>query len=280
MKVSKNEIAELYEEILNRYVVANGHVLMENVTIPIGRTSPDKLWFDGVVKDYDSGGRAFAFIGNDSDVIGYVNNSSGTHVYIFNGMLKTAQDPAKQKTIFKDYGISVFGKLTPENLSYYVNEQKEGILSDTRTKTRSGRLWKNLHSKTANKNVDIVVFWCRVKDVRPDDLKYLKKYFKLGDMFWAASDSKNFIFYGDDYRESGGREIKELKSKIFPELTHDQIVDILMRAHSNFRMSNSEKRVVWEFRGIDPLNLKSIDGGYPTTAEYNYNSRLSESSET
>ena len=107
-------------------------------------------------------------------------------------------------------------------------------------------------------------------------MKRLKKCFTDKDIFWIASDSEAFHYYGDTFKDTPSGEIKELKSKIHPELTYDQIVDILMRVHTGFRMTPFEQKVVWEFRGFDPSEIKHITGGYPSVAKYEYRKKLSE----
>lgn len=272
-------IRELYNNILTEWATVNGNIITKNVKIPSNMSNPDKVKFDGASYDYNQGGRPFSFIGEGSDVIAYINDNDGTHIYIFNGLKNASSNPSNIKSILKDYGVSIHGKLTPSVLDYYSETQKSGILGETRTNTRSGRIWKSLPSKSLGKNFTVIAFWCREKDVRPEDLKNLKKYFKVGDIFWVATDSKNFNFYGDDYQKTESGEIKELKSKIDPKLTHEEIVDILMRAHTGFKMTPFEKKIVWEFRGFDPSEVKTITGGYSTPAEYQYRSRMSESVE-
>lgn len=292
------KIRNLYNQIINERANARGVVLLENVNIPVTRTSPDKLEFDGVVKNFDDNTRPFCFIGQDSELIGTINHRKGTHPYIFTAFTKLAAAlniipfPATMsylksmysntkikdaKKILKDDDVSFLGKLDIKNLEYFAKHQKSGMTTDTRRNTRAGRIWFSVPSKTLKKDVQVVVFWCREKDLKPDDLKNLKKYFKLGDFFWSATDSSRFNHFGDDYRETESGEIKELKSKIYPELSHDDIVDILMRAHTGFKMTPYEKKVVWEFRGFDPSEIKHVTGGYPSVAEYRHREKFSES---
>lgn len=293
------KIRDLYNQIINERATARGVVLLENVNIPAERTSPDKLEFDGVVKNFDDNTRPFCFIGENSELIGTINHREGTHPYIFSAFTKLAAAlnivpfPATMsylksmyantkikdaKKILKDDGVAFLGMLDIKNLEYFAKEQKSGMATDTRRNTRAGRIWFSVPCKTLKKDVDVIVFWCREKDLKPDDLKNLKKYFNLDDFFWSATDSSRFNHFGDNYRETESGEIKELKSKIYPELSHDDIVDILMRSHTGFKMTPYEKKVVWEFRGIDPSEIKHVTGGYPSVAEYKYREKFSESS--
>lgn len=291
-------IRKIYNAIIEDRANARGIIITENVKIPAQRSSPDSLVFDGESYPFDYNTKPFSFIGNGSNLIGFVNNSGGTHPLIFSTFEKAAAilgivpfpstmswmsdmfDGFTLKHIpkvLKRDGVSFFGQLSLENIEYFANHQKTGIMSNTRVNTRSGRLWESIPSKSLNKKVNVIVFWCREKQVAPEDLKQLNKSFKLGEFLWAATDTKNFNYFGDMYVDSPTGEVKELKSKIYPELSHDDIVDILMRAHTGFRMTPFEKKVVWEFRGFDPSEVKIVTGGYPTRAEYEYRGKFSES---
>lgn len=291
-------IRELYNQILEKRAAARGIVLSENVKIPVTRSSPDKLEFDGIVKNFDDNTRPFCFIGENSELIGTINHNEGTHPYIFSAFTKLAAAlkiipfPAMMsylqsmysdatikdvKKILKSDDVSFLGKFDISNLEFFAKKQKSGMTTDTRRNTRAGRIWFSVASKTLKKNVNVIVFWCRESQLKPDDLKSLNKYFKLGDFYWSATDSTKFNYFGDTYKDSSSGEIKELKSRIYPELSHDEIVDILMRAHTGFKMTPFEQKVVWEFRGFDPLEVKHVTGGYPSVAEYEYRKKLSES---
>ena len=265
-------IRELYQKIIEERAAARGVILMENVEIPSSKSSPDLLHFDGHTFEYYDG-EAFSIIGNTL----YYSNE--THPYIFNSLSKISNDSNNYKKILKSYSVQICGNFNQEDLKIYFDSQKSQSMGETRRNTKSGRIWKNIQSKSAGKNVSVVAFWCREKDIDENILKQIKSCFTDKDIFWIATDSKNFNYYGDTFRDSSDGEIKELKSRIYPELTHDDIVDILMRSHTGFRMSPFEKKVVWEFRGVDPSELKTVTGGYPTVAEYEYRKKLSESNE-
>lgn len=298
MKKDDLNIRELYEGILNKYAEANGVVILEHLKIPTKNSSPDKSNFDGVALEHDdANSKTLCFIGEDSELLAY---SDYTHPTIFGSFIKLSAalgimnfpatlmymksmfdnfKPSQSKALLKKDGVGFHGKLNKDNLSYFAEHQRDGVMGQMRINTRSGRLWTNVQSKSSNKQVSVIVFWCREKHLKPDDIKSIKKHFNLGDIFWSASDSKNFNAYTDDHRDTPSGETKELKSKIFPNLSHDEIVDILMRAHTGYRISPSEKKVVWEFRGFDPSDIKPITGGYDTPAEFHYRSKFSESTE-
>lgn len=263
-------IRELYNKILEERAASRGVILFENVSIPSNKSNPDSLKFDGGVYNY-SDGYAFSKIGNA------ILYTGATHLFIFNGVKEALQYPEDTKHILKSYGVKVCGKIGKSDLEYYNKKQRSQVMGMTRNKTQSGRIWKSIESKSLGKNVSVIAFWCREKDITPEYIQELKKCFKATDLMWVATDSSKFNYDGDTYRDSSSGEIKELKSKIYPELSHDDIVDILMRAHTGFNMTPYEKKVVWEFRGFDPSEIKHVTGGYPSVAEYGYRKKLSES---
>ena len=291
-------IRELYNEILEKRAAARGIVLSENVKIPVTRSSPDRLEFDGIVKNFDDNTRPFCFIGENSELIGTINHNEGTHPYIFSAFTKLAaalkiipfppmmswlqssySDTTIKdvKKILKSDDVSFLGKFDISNLKFFAKKQKSGMATDTRRNTRAGRIWFSVASEKMKKKVNVIVFWCKESQLKPDDLKSLNKYFKLGDFFWSATDSSRFNYFSDNYIETESGQTRELKSRTYPELSHDDIVDILMRAHTGFKMTPFEQKVVWEFRGMDPSEIKYITGGYPSVAEYEYRKKLSES---
>jgi hypothetical protein len=262
-------IRQLYQKIIEERAAARGVILMENVKIPSNNSSPDQVKFDGDTYSYESG-EAFSIIGDT------LYHTEGTHPYIFNSLSKIDSNPKDFKRILKSYYVEICGNFNKSDLDHFFDKQKAQSMGDTRINTQSGRIWKDRPSVSAKKDVSVVVFWCREKDIQPDTLKKIKKCFTKNDIFWAATDSKNFNHFGDSYQDTPSGEIKELKSRIYPELSHEDIVDILMRAHSNFKISPFEKKVVWEFRGINPEELKVIDGGYPSVAEFRDKQKFSE----
>lgn len=268
-------IRKLYENILNERAIVNGVVILENVTIPSNRSNPDKINFDGESYDYDLDTRAFSFIGGDNKLLYTIQ----THPYIFNALRKAVRDSKNAATHLKSYNVKSFDKIDEGDLSYFYDKQMEQAMGDTRIKTGSGRIWLSVNSKNLKREVSVVAFWGKQKSITNEMINKIKKCFKVEDLFWVATDSKNYIYHGDTYQDFPNGEIKELRSKIYPELKHDQIVDILMRAHSGFQMTPFEKKVVWEFRGFDPSEVKRVTGGYPSVAEYEYRKKLSESNE-
>jgi hypothetical protein len=265
-------IREIYNNLIRERASANGVVLAGDVNIPSQKSTPDALRFDGHSYDYDDNqAKAFSLIGQTP----ILAHSDSTHPYIFNALTKLSQDP-KNKKVLKDYGVKIFGKMSTQDLEYFSNEQKDQSMGATRINTSSGRIWFNVPSPTLKKSVAVVSFWGTIKRVDTSILQKIKDCFGVDEIWWVATDSKSFTHYSNTYKQTPSGNIKEFKSKIYPELSHADIVDILMRAHSGFRMTPFEKKVVWEFRGFNPSEVKHVTGGYPTAAEYDYRRKLSE----
>ena len=290
-------ISEIYHNLLSEYARANGNILLEDVNLPAGNTSPDRLFFDGENYNYDLG-KAFSFLGENGDILAYTNE---THPIIFSSFEKLAGalgivpfpstmsylkyqydgfKPSQSKKLLKDDGVGYFGKLNKEDLKFFAEVQKSSAMGDTRKTTKSGRIWDNIPSKSVGKKLSIIAFWCGESEVTEKILEDLKANFKLGEIYWAAMDSKNFNAHVDEFVKTSEGNRKIFKSRIYPQLSHDDIVDILIRAHtSGFSITPAEKRVVWEFRGTDPSEVRKLTGGFDTPAEYNYYSRMSESTD-
>jgi hypothetical protein len=286
------KIRELYEEMMLERAAVNGHVILEYVKISTSNSTPEIVKFEDMRLNYDHPSAiAFAFIGGN-DLIGY---TEGTHPQIFNafnnlaaaiGLTEFSATAQVMKAkfsgskisqapkILKSQGVFHLGNITESNLLKFVEEEREGTMSRTRINTTSGRLWKGIQSDKIGKPVDIIVFWGDTNEVSSEHVKSLIEKFKLENVFWSAMDSDKFNYWGG---ESNDGNIKKLRSKIYPDATHDQIVDILMRAHSDMNLSPWEKKIVWEFRGLDNSEIRSITGGYPTRAEYVNRSKFSES---
>ena len=78
---------------------------------------------------------------------------------------------------------------------------------------------------------------------------------------------------------------KQLQSKLHPNLTHDQILAIIIKSHTAAaqKLTSIERDVVDEFRGTKDRDMqalvKKLTGGWDTIAARNYYSRMSEEAE-
>jgi len=267
----KSKIALLYEEVRSK--------------IPTKRTTPDELMFDDLKISWTKGFVTFCFFGQNLDKLAYSDRK--THPFIFNS-LKSAKNEIDMgaslsdlKRHFKDYDTKLAGKPTEDDIKAFMDKKQwNQELGRTRSNTRAGRIWKNVQSKTLKKSFDVIVFWCNQKDITEKELDILKSTFNLGDIIYCGLNSSYFIEYGGGgiSEEPSGEEPKEreFKSKLFPQLTHFDIVKILVKAHTNPTKLNAiEKKVVDEFRGDSKIGL-DMYGGYPSKAEFEYRKKLSE----
>lgn len=241
-------------------------------------SSPDVLRINNQTISF-SAGKAFSFLGDD--VLLY---TSATHLNILNAMKKLVRGDAtvkSSKSIFKEYGVKYHGNLTDDKINIWkdmLNSLDNYILQDIRKKTFSGRIWSKVSLKGEKGDKTIVSFWCSQSDVNNTRLKLIAESFGSSEILWEGSDSKFFSKYKEGQKEEDSpKEQRLLKSAIAPQLSHDELLNILMRAHYDAQMSPFERRIARELQGNDPSLLKPVTGGYSTAAEYNYRSRFSES---
>jgi len=265
----KNKIALLYEEVKKK--------------IETGRTTPDNLKFDGLSIEWSSGFATFTFFGENLDKVAY--SQYKTHPFIFNA-LKSARNEIEMgssisglKRHFSDYDVKLAGKPTDDDVVAFISKgQWDQDMGQTRFNTKSGRIWKDITSKTLNQDFDIIVFWCKEKDVTKNELETLQNTFKLKNILYCAIDSHYFKEYsvGGDVELPTGESTREFKSKLFPQLSHYDIVKILIDGHTNpLKLTKLEKKVVDEFRG-EFKRMEKEYGGYASKAEFEYRKKLSE----
>ena len=272
---SSNLIKIALDIIDNTYLTESS-----DIKIPSARSNPDMIDFDNNEKEWNQSAGPFCFIGRQNGTLIHDTSRHGNHPDLFAEIAHLEDKPNLNiNEYLKGIGVEVFGKLSRDDIEYAFNEQ--GIinrwhnLNPARLLTRSGRVWKDLDSETLKKQVNVIVFWGKEQDIRKGDLESLKKNLKLKDFFWASSNSQFFNHFGADDKQLGGKDTKDLHSKLYPNLNHDEIVSILMKAHTaGTKLSNDEQRVVREFRGSvdadDALkNMKKKAGGFSTMAQRN-----------
>ena len=265
----KNKIALLYEEVKKK--------------IETGKTTPDNLKFDGLSIDWSSGFVTFTFFGEKLDKVAY--SQYKTHPFIFNALkgakneIEMGSSISELKKHFADYDVKLAGKPKDEDVVAFVSKgQWDQDMGQTRFNTRSGRIWKDIASKTLNQKCDIIVFWCNEKDVTKNELETLQNTFKLKNILYCAIDSHYFNEYsgGGDIETPTSESTREFKSKLFPQLSHYDIVKILIDGHTNpSKLTKLEKKVVDEFRG-EFKRMEKEYGGYASKAEFEYRKKLSE----
>jgi len=145
-----------------------------------------------------------------------------------------------------------------------------------RKKYRAGRIWKH-DDKTY-----IVCFWCEEKDIDKKYLDTILAAFKIKSIYWSAIDSKYYYKYSKGEKSVAKKSSKVLKSMVAPSLTQRQIIDILVKAHTDpNKLTAIEKKVVDEFRGSkEYADAAKGMGGYDIAAKYHYYSRTSEDCDT
>jgi hypothetical protein len=253
-------------------------ILVENSKIiPTQRSTPDHMRFDGTIYTWHhkhNHPSAFMFIGEeDSSIILRMEKTHG-HIFQVLNSMSSATDIDYVKGGLKKGDIVWCGDITIDDFNYFIYKQRQKATFYTRMTTYAGRMWHNV--EYGDDSVDVAVFWCDQKNVTETHLEKIRKCYNLDGFYWACVDSQNYNYYGDEEVEKSGTS--ELKSKNYPDLTHKEILDILMKAHvGGYKMNQMEKDIVNEFRGIDPTTIKPVvTGGYDTRAEYEFRSRQSE----
>lgn len=242
-------------------------------------SSPDTLRINNKEFDFNVG-KAFTFLDEETLLWTY-----STHNYILNAMKKaSAELISKEYTLktLQEYEVKHFGEITAEktlgwrkmihNLDYY-------SLAKIRQATNSGRIWKNIMLGDDKKDKKTCIsFWTDQRNITKNQLDLLVEAFKVeNEILWEGTDSRDFIsFTPGQKEETKPKEVRKLKSAIAPNMSHEELLNILMRAHYDAMMSPFERRIARELQGMDAATLKTHTGGYPTTAEYNYRSKFSE----
>ena len=234
-------------------------------------SSPDTLKIEGIEVDW-SQGIAFIFIG---DVILYTYD---THANIFSALKDI--DYLSVKDIndkLKTYDIKTSRNLTKDDKEVWLGKVDllpYRSLSGLRTISYAGRIWKSVDVPNVGKYT-CVSFWCDQNVISTSEhLDRLEKCFKIKNpILWEGSDSSNFLLKSEDSEKS---DTTQLHSEIAPYLSHEELLDLLIRSHSDAMMSPFEKRIARQLKGMNPDAVKKVTAGYPSVAEYNYRSRFSE----
>jgi hypothetical protein len=210
-----------------------------------------------------------------SIINGKVVSTRRTHPFIFNalevmanptsGPVSGASARASLKrsgaeAFLKDYGITVWpSPLTHEDLRWFsgVFTREMGAL---RERTQSGRVWTRV--PVASKIVAAMSFWARSDEVPDDTVRLVIDRYSLTDrpVYVEFIDSVRPAIYTPVERET-----RKLKSKIDPELSEEEIMEILVRAHTcPESLTAKEKAVLREFRGSNSVHA-AVTGVTPST---------------
>lgn len=272
--------------------ILEGKALPE--TIPANYSSPSDLNVNFLFFEIKEAAGPFLFIGPGNGTLVYMLNSTNdraVHDAIFIA-LKAAYNGgdctvASIKNILKLHDVYALKPLKPDDIKHNLKEINRGFTQQdaARMKTRAGRVWANIPVKDlGNKKFDFVVFWANQKDIKPSDVKAAHDAFKLHNtVLWGCSDSEDFNVYGGSSKLAQQSKTKQLYSKLHPNLTHEQILSIIIKSHTAQKLTSVERDVVDEFRGTKDRDtqalVKKLTGGYDTPAARNYYSRMSEEAE-
>lgn len=157
-----------------------------------------------------------------------------------------------------------------------LSEIDDKLGSSHRKKYRAGRIWKH------DDRTFVVCFWCLEEAIDKKYLDTILAAFKIKGVYWCAIGSKYYYKYSKGEKSVAKKSSKVLKSKAAPSLTQRQIIDILVKAHTDpNKLTAIEKKVVDEFRGSkEYADAAKGMGGYDIAAKYHYYSRTSEDCET
>ena len=254
--------------------------------IPAKHCNPDTMFFDKKIYKWKGADSAFCFIGNyPKSVLTYMLNSESgedaVHDNIFDAIGSAYENLEKKtlKEIEKDFeyeGIHIAPDISRATILYAATYQNIGgnhSILKARTKTHSGRLWVDIKSATLGKMVSVAVFYNKERNIKEYHLEALKEEFKLKSFLWCGSDSVDFNEYGDAVKELGGKNTQELHSDKYPDWTHEQLQELIVKMHTDSTSLSPIERKVLASIGITKMSSKTLP------PEYNDKSRTSESVE-
>lgn len=266
-------------------------------TIPANYSTPSDLNVNYSFYEIQEATGPFMYIGPGRGTLIYMlnrTNKRAVHDAIFIA-LKSAYngglcDAASIQKVLKFHDVYTLKPLKPDDIKHNLSEINRGFSEQdaARMKTRAGRVWTNIPVKAfRNKKFDFVTFWAKQNDIKMSDVKDVHDAFKLkNSILWVCSDSENFNSYGGGHTTNATpSKTKQLQSKLHPNLTHDQILAIIIKSHTAAaqKLTSIERDVVDEFRGTKDRDMqalvKKLTGGWDTIAARNYYSRMSEEAE-
>jgi hypothetical protein len=230
------------------------------------KESPDRMRLDALVSlDFDhSNANTFCFPTRNT-----VATSRRPHSFIFNAMTKAVADLGNQKKHFKDYEAKLYGRIGPEDVKA-VKKTLTGTMGQRRTSTLAGRAWVGVRNKALG-TFHALSFWSTEAELKANQWVFplVIEHFKLtgAPIYFEGIDSKEPKIYRDffdDLAPVGGG----LKSTVDPSLTQEEIIEILVKAHTApYSLTAKEREVVYELRG-KPVPRK-FRHRFPTDAEFN-----------
>ncbi len=198
-----------------------------------------------------------------------VATSRRPHSFIFNALAKAATDIKNQARYFKDYECKLYGKIGVDEVKA-IQTILSGTMGQRRTRTLAGRAWVRVRNKTLG-TFHALSFWATEAELKANRWVFplLVEHFKLtgAPVYFEGINSKEPLIYRDFFDDltpvEGG-----LKSTVDPSLTSEQIIEILVKAHTApYTLTAKEREVVYELRGKPiPKKYRHL---FPTDAEFN-----------
>jgi hypothetical protein len=209
--------------------------------------SPDIIRIADMVLEYDHvHATTFCFI--DDHHVAIVDR---THIFIYNAL--RAFRKSVDYSVFKEYGVKFLPKRPSKEVLFAAADSLVGDMGINRMNTFSGRIWLDLVSNAIGR-FSAVSFWVTSKTPG------VKR--KLGSVMhiFGIDDEPLYIEFIDSRQPevfNPNSDSGSLISKSNPDLTPQQIADILRRAHIDRQsLSREEREVVDEFR---PRVVKRLD---------------------
>ncbi len=231
------------------------------------KESPDRMRLDALVAlDFDhSNANTFCFPTRNT-----VATSRRPHSFIFNALSKVVTDPVNQKRYFKEYECQLYGKIGTEDIKP-IKKILTGTMGARRISTLAGRAWVKVRNKHLGA-FHALSFWGTEAQLRQNQWIFplLIDHFKLTGLpvYFEGIDSKEPQIYRDFFDDLTPATGGGLKSTVDPSLTSEQIIEILVKAHTApLTLTPKEREVVYEFRGKPiPKKYRHL---FPTDAEFN-----------
>lgn len=232
--------------------------------------SPDALRLGDAVADFDHPSAfAFSFIG---EVVGVTPR---THPFIFNAVNRVVTEslsPADARRVYRDFEVVFYPSIpSPVDLKTY-DDLRSGIMGKNRELTRSGRAWKAV--KTTKSTFSAVSFWARRAKVAADEIGLVVAALKLKSPIYVEfiDSRKPEPFQSDKVKTV------TLRSKVAPQLTPEQLIDVLVRGHiAPQSLTKLEKAVVAEFRGTRAETKATELAGFGSPAERKFKTTIGDS---
>jgi len=209
--------------------------------------SPDCVHLCG--KDYYHDARgAYAFTVLNNRCVLYTGR---THPFIFNALhaLCAGEVERKDYVSFLDHFDVMYSSLpTEEDLAWY-NERQRQEYSEIRLLTSSGRIWTGLRTKDGI--ITVISYWPDAKDVKPSVTPFVLEALDI------PTDRLVYVEYSDSEVPALYQPVdvptRDLHSELHPELSHKEIVSLMIKSHTSpHELKPWEREVVKELRGSTP----------------------------